>query len=284
MSQIQKNSFRDYYNSKTQPPADPVSWDVVLFTGEYNPISKEEYHRINCFVNNYIRPNSEKFKESVDIGLLTSSESLSEINTNLKYELTFDERQFLTGKLFGLKMFPVDMKELFSLAHFDKEDRKNNTVKIVSSILKENFNSSNILIVLREDESTFMNEIKEISHVFSENNMNVGFVVYKHKPLVKDEFFKKINIDGRSIKACCLLDSIRPDPLELKNFAYKYNLQDTLDTIKLMHFKTGNEKYQLVFEYLFPKVKLHNIKSDEEIYDSQTLLELVKKMYTYKDN
>lgn len=272
-------NFKKFYKSSTESP---VQWGVVLFTGDYNPISREEYHRTSDFVNKFIRSNREKFLEDIDIGLLTSDDSLNEFGTNIKFELTFEERQYITGKLFGLKMFPINFNELFSLAHFDKDKQVNNKINKISTFLKENFNNSNILVVLRPEDSVFVDEMKEISHIFSDNNINLGFVVYTHTPLQKDENFRKIPISGSMIKACCLLDAEKPDPLELKSFVYKYNLQDSIDAIKLLHFKTNNDKYDLVFNYLFPNVKLHNQINDEKVYDSKTLLELIKKMYLSK--
>jgi len=274
--------FKDFY-SKSNELEHPVQWNVILFTGEFNPICKDEYYRTIDFIKNYVKNNPSKFSESTDIGLLTSSGSLNDINTQMKYELTFDERQFLAGKFFGFKMFPIDFNELFALAHFDKEEILDNKINGSSKFFKEQFDSSNILIVLRPNEGNIKHELKQISHKFSENGLNIGFIVYDHTPTNKDEYFKKIPIIGDMVKACCLLDSDRPDALTLKSFTYKYDLQEHLDKIKIMHFITRNERYDLVFKYLFPDIKLHERANEEQDYNIHTIMELVKKMYTSKN-
>jgi hypothetical protein len=276
------NSFKQFYKSSSQPAPAPVKWSVLLFTGDYDPICKEEYHRIGDFIKNYVRSNPGKFEENADIGLLTSSGSLDSINTQMKFELTFEERQYLTGKLFGFKMFPIDFNELFSLAHFDKDAVLKNKINGVSKFFKEQFDNANILVVLRPNESNMAEEVKEVSHVFSDNGINIGFISYEHTPTVKDEYFKKIPVTGKMIKACCLMDSERPDALSLKNFAYKFNLQDVLDQIKLMHFRAKNEKYDLIFKHLFPDIKLHERTNEEQEYNVRTMMEIVKRMYISK--
>ena len=201
----------------------------------------------------------------------------------MKCELTFEERQFLTGKFFGFKMFPIDFNELFALAHFDKEEVLENKINGVSKFFKEQFEESNILIVIRPNEGNVISDLKQVSHVFSENGLNLGFISYDHTPIVKDEYFKKIPVNGDMIKACCLLDADRPDALSLKNFACKYNLQEHLEKIKIMHFITRNEKYDLVFKHLFPEVMLHERSNEEQEYNIRTIMEIVKKMYTSKN-
>lgn len=274
------NSFKKYFNKSQQP--DPVKWSVLLFTGDYDPICREEYHRIDDYIKNYVRSNPGKFEETADIGLLTSSSSLNNINTQMKYELTFEERQFVAGKLFGFKMFPIDFNELFTLAHFDKDDALKNKVSSVAKFFREQFDNANILIVLRPSEGNLGDELKEVAHVFSDNGLNIGFMTYEHAPITKDEYFKKIPVTGKMIKACCVMDSERPDALNLKNFAYKYNLQQDLDAIKLMHFKSKNEKYDLVFRYLFPDVKLHERTNEEQECNTRTIMEIIKRMYISK--
>lgn len=277
------NSFKEFYGKKSQPEHGPVKWNVILFTGEFNPICKEEFHRVTDFIKNYVKSNQSKFDENADIGLLTSSGSLNDINIKMKCELSFEERQFLAGKFFGFKMFPIDFNELFSLAHFDKEDVLENKINGVSAFFKEQFEESNILIVIRPNEGNVVSDLKQISHIFSENGLNIGFISYDHTPTVTDEYFKKIPVNGEMIKACCLLDAERPDALNIKNFVYKYNLQEYLEKVKIMHFITRNERYELVFKHLFPDIKMHERTNEEQEYNIRTVMEIVKKMYTSKN-
>lgn len=278
-----KKSFKEFYSGQQPDKTNEVKWNVILFTGDFNPICREEYHRSVEFIKNYVKSNQQKFDENADIGYLTTAGSLSDINTKMRYELTFEERQFLTGKLFGFKMFPIDFNELFSLAHFEKEGVLENKINSVSKFFKEQFDGSNILIVIRPDEGNIVGDLKQVSHVFSENDLNIGFITYDHTPIVTDEFFKRIPSNGSMIKACCLLDAERPDALSLKNFAYKYNLQEHLEKVKIMHFITRNERYDLVFKHLFPDILLHERSNEEQDYNIQTIMEIVKKMYTSKN-
>jgi hypothetical protein len=274
--------FKEFYK-KQQEELNPVKWNVILFTGEYNPICREEYHRVIEFINKYVKPNQSKFDENADIGFLTTAGSLNDINTKMKYDLSFEERQFLTGKFFGFKMFPIDFNELFSLAHFDKDETLQNKINSVSKFFKEKFEESNILIVVRPEEGNSVDDLQQVSHVFSENGLNIGFIAYDHTPVIKDEYFKRIPVNGQMIKACCIMDAERPDALSLKNFAFKYNLQEYLEKIKVMHFITKNDRYDLVFKYLFPDIKLHERATEEHDYNLKTVMEMLKKMYTSKN-
>jgi hypothetical protein len=274
-------TFKEFY-SANNPQIQPLKWNVVLFTGEFDPICKEETHRINDYVKNYITKNSDKFDANADIGLLTPSTALNEINTKMTHSLTFEERQYIAGKFFGLKMFPIDFKEMFSLAHFDKKRVLKTEVNKATEELKNQFDNSNILIVIHPSEAVETNDLKEIAHVFSNNGLNIGFMTYDHTPIVYDEYFKKIPMSGKMLKACCLLDSVRPSALELKNFAYKYNLQDILDPLKIMHFMTKNEKYDMVFRHIFPEIRLHERNNEEIEHNTKVVMEVLKKMYTNK--
>jgi hypothetical protein len=136
---------------------------------------------------------------------------------------------------------------------------------------------------MRPSEDNVVSELKQISHIFSENGLNIGFIIYDHTQTVTDEYFKRIPVNGNMIKACCLLDAERPDALSIKNFAYKYNLQEYLEKIKIMHFITRNERYELVFKHLFPDITMHERTNEEQEYNIRTVMEIVKKMYTSKN-
>jgi hypothetical protein len=278
------NSFREFYAKSSQPEVPPVKWNVVLFTGEYNPICKDEYHRVMDFVQNFVKLNPDRFDNNADIGLLTPEVSLNGITTKMRCDLTFEERQFLSGKFFGFKMFPIDFNQLMALSHFNKDETLSEQVEGISKFFKEQFDGSNILIVLRNSDGSSETDLKNISHTFTEHNINIGFIKYEHAPIDTDDYFKKIPCNGKMLKACCLLDAERPDALSLKAFAHKYNIQDQLEQIKAMHFITRNERYDLIFKHRFPDIILHERSNEEQDYNVRTVMEIVKKMYTSKND
>jgi hypothetical protein len=279
-----KKSFKEFYSADDKQSSEKhqIKWDVILFIGNYNPICRDELHRIHDYMENYVLLNKEKFNDSADIGLLTSSSSINDINIEMKCELSFEERQYISGKLFGLKMFPIDFDDLIGLSHIDENELLQEKIDDLCIFFKQQFNNSNILIVMQPSDESVISDLNKISHVFLDNGVNIGFMSYKHTSLKNDEYFSNIPDVGAMIKACCLLDAERPDALSLKNFTYRYNLQDYLEKIKTMHFITRNEKYNLVFKYLFPDVKLHERSNDEQETNLHTVMELIKSMYLSK--
>jgi hypothetical protein len=261
-------------------------WDVVLFVGNYDPITKDEHERIKQFVAKVIKgEQAHKFTHDVDIGVLINEQLEEESYFEEKHNsnLSFEDKEFITGKLFGLKIFPVNFKQLMwlTMEQLDREatqDSKEKINKIVSKI-QSSFEKANILIVLREDDSHSLQALGEIIHKFSNNEINIGFMVWKHEP-VKNSILENIPFSGEIIKAICLMDFERPEPEELKSFSYKYRLSKHLDSIRTIHFKVHGEKYLLPFTSLFPDLVIYG---DEEFEDKKNnyifVMEILKKMY-----
>jgi uncharacterized membrane protein YgcG len=197
--------------------------------------------------------------------------------------MTFEDKEFITGKLFGLKIFPVNYKQLMwlTMAQEDKERDESNNEKVnkIVSKIQKSFQKANILIVLREDDSHSLKALGEIIHKFSNNDINIGFMVWKHEP-IKNVILENIPMCGDMIKAICLMDFERPMPEDLKSFSYKYRLSKHLDHIRSIHFKVGGEKYLLPFTSMFPDLVIYG---DEEFEDKKNnyifVMEILKKMF-----
>lgn len=273
------HSFLNYY--KKQKPVN-IKYNVILFTGEYNPITRKEYERVVSFVKEHVNNNPYNFVDDADIGLLTPNESLSKSHTELEVDLTYDERQFIAGKLFGFKLFPIDFNELFNLTTTCQMEQVNEIVNNTAKFFKENFANSNILIVLRPGEGYIENNIDIVSNIFKVNGVNIGFFTYDDKFKYEDPIFKDVPIESKLLKAVCLMDLIRPSPLELKTFSYEYKVQEYLEYIKLIHFKVRGEKFNVAFKYLFPDVKLIERTNEEQEYNLNVILDLLKSMYDSK--
>jgi hypothetical protein len=71
-------------------PSPQVKYDLVLFAGDYDPITRGEYQRVVEFVKEYIPANKHLFSEKLEIGLLcndTDTIEESHIKEN-KYDLS----------------------------------------------------------------------------------------------------------------------------------------------------------------------------------------------------
>jgi hypothetical protein len=287
------SGFRNFFvgsikghNLNAQTTDESKKWDVVLFVGNYDPITKDEHERIKQFVKRVIKGDqASKFSHDIDLGVLineqTTSESYFEEKNNSN--LSLEDKEFITSKLFGLKMFPVNFKQLMwlTLEQLDRDGTigaKEKVDEIVKKI-QTSFEKANILIVLREEDSHSLKAIGEIIHKFSDKDLNIGFMVWKHEP-IKNDILENIPFNGDLIKAICLMDFERPEPDELKGFSYKYRLSKHLDSIRAIHFKVHGEKYLLPFTSLFPDLIIYG---DEEFEDKKNnyifVMEILKKMY-----
>lgn len=292
------SGFRNFFISSVpgagQNPLSEINetqkWDVVLFVGNYDPITKDEYERIKQFVSKIVKgEQANKFSHDVDLGVLVNEQLDEESYFEEKHNtsLSFEDKEFITGKLFGLKIFPVNFKQLMwlTLGQSDKESSENAKEKInkITSKIQQSFEKANILIVLRESDNHSLEALGEIIHKFSDNNLNIGFMVYKHEP-VKNAMLDNIPMTGEIIKAVCLMDFERPTPEDLKSFSYKYKLSKYLDTIRTIHFKVQGAKYLLPFTSLFPDLVIYG---DEEFEDKKNnyifVMEVLKKMYLGDD-
>ena len=284
--------FRNFFVASVKghnqnAPTEPTKkWDVVLFVGEYNPITKDEYERIKQFVAKVINGDqAEKFCHDVDLGVLVNKPSDEEsfFEEKQNYNLTTDEKEFITSKLFGLKMFPVSFKQLMwlTLEQLDRDNTEGAKEKIneISEKIQSSFEKANILIVLRESDSHSLTALGEIIHKFSNDNINIGFMVWSHTP-IKANYMENISCDGDMIKAVCLMDFERPAPDELKSFSYKYRLSKHLDSIRNIHFKVQGEKYLYPFMTMFPDLVIYGDEENEDKKNNYVfVMEMLKKMY-----
>lgn len=290
------SGFRSFFIGSVkgnQPPAqidNTKKWDVVLFVGEYNPISRDEHERIKQFVAKVIKGDqAHKFCHDVDLGVLVNQqlEEESFFQEKNNFDLSVKDKEFITSKLFGLKMFPINFKQLMwlTLEQLDRDNIEGASEKIqkISNKIQSSFEKANILIVLRESDGHSLKALGEIIHKFDNNDINIGFMVWQHTS-ENNPIMENLPCDGDIIKAICLLDFDRPDPEELKSFSYKYKLSNHLDSIRSLHLKCHGEKYLLPFMSVFPDLVVYG---DEEFEDKKNnyifVMEILKKMYLGDD-
>jgi hypothetical protein len=286
------STFKTYFGSvggmrhdgPSQAKAD--QWDVVLFSGTYDPITRDEHEKIKKFVKEVVKTgkHSSKFSPTVEFGLICNEEKTSQtaILDKFKYNLTNEEKEFITAKIFGLRMFPLDFKDLI-LSLDEKEiyaDKEENFKDSVNS-LKKSFQRANILIVLNKDDFPDSNNATDdITKKFSDKDLNIGFITWKPQDTTPVEFLGNAKMSGQVIKAVCLMDFERPSPDQIKSFCYKYKLANILDLVRTIHFKVMGEKYLLAFRALFPDlVVFGDEEEDEKDVNYIFVMELLKKMY-----
>ncbi len=231
-------------------------WDVVLFPGKYDPITKEEQSRISQFVHQIINnpQHAPLFSDNVEIGVIGDYKSDEQkLVDTIKYEMSFEDKEFITAKIFGYRMFQVNVKDLFWLAvnknkeivksnkvygadqNFKNEELEdgyqidypegvNPTFEASLGDLKKTFDNTNILIVLDPDTNEFVRDIDEEIVTFEDEGLNVGFLVWKNKKEKINKLLGGVPNTNEIIKAIVLMDHDKPDPEDLKSFAFKYNL------------------------------------------------------------
>lgn len=284
-------------------------WDVILFPGNYDPINKEEQSRIAQFVNTVVRNEqySHLFNENVEIGVLceqkTDEEKLIE---SVKYQMSFEDKEFITAKLFGYRMFQANIKDLYWMAiNKSKETIKTNKVfgseqnfkqegddyqvnypdDVVPSSenalddLKKTFDNTNILIVIDPESMEFANEMDEEIVSFEDEDLNVGFLVWKSRKEKINKLLGGIPNNSDMIKAIVLMDFEKPEPEDLKSFAFKYNLGNYLSDIRTIHFKVNGEKYLIAFMSVFPKLVIYEDDEDNKMDNYAFIMEMLKKMF-----
>lgn len=272
-----------------QPPVQQAPrWDVVLFAGDYNPITKEEYSRVRQFVNKYLKApeNVGKFNKKVDLGLLIDYENNKDnALTNMEnYTLSFEERNFISTSLFGLKIFPIKFDEMIYLLKSSREDfeaKQELQAKVNEMVLslKQAFYSTNVLIVLRPEHVKDLGNLEDIVALAKEG-INIGFVIFKHQPISNNDIFgNTIPITGDIIKAICILDRDKPNPEYLKAFVHKYKLSHIFESIKRIHFKVDNSNYILPFRLVFPDISTFNNEDTASEWNARVVLEMLKNMY-----
>jgi hypothetical protein len=286
-------SFKSFFTENVAANVDDVptapaahKWDVVLFAGSYNPITKDEYGRICQFVDKFIKKESEQFADKVDIGLVTDYDKTYEndVSNKMSYDLTIEERSFLTTKLFGLKLFPINFEKMLHLLRHDQEKASNpEFMKEINEMIvefKQNFHGSNILIILRQEDAKDVQQLEQIANV-ARGGLNLGFLIWNHEPQIDSRLFgRSIPVIGEIIKAIVMLDLERPNPEELKAFAHKYKVQQWLNEIKKIHFKVNNERYIIAFRCIFPDLVISQTADDAAIdSNAKVAMEMLKTMY-----
>jgi hypothetical protein len=290
---MSKKSFKSFFIENVAAKVDEVptapavnKWDVVLFSGNYSPITKDEYSRICQFVDKYIKKESHQFGEKVDIGLVTDYDKKYEndVANKLSYDLSIEERNFISTKFFGLKLFPINFEKMLQLLRHDPAKASNpEFMKEVNEMIvefKENFHGSNILIVLRQEDAKDIAELEKIANV-ARGGLNIGFLVWNHDPQSDSRLFgRTIPIIGDIIKAIVLLDVERPNPEEIKAFAHKYKIQQWINEIQKIHFKVNNDRYMIAFRCIFPDLVISQTSDDASIdSNARVAMEMLKTMY-----
>jgi hypothetical protein len=281
-----KTFFGNASGINNNTPKTNDQWDVVLFSGTYDPITRDEHEKIKKFIKEVVQTgqHKDKFSPKVEFGLICNEEKTSQsaILDKFKYNLTNDEKEFITAKIFGLRMFPLDFKDLI-LATDEKQNYTDKEENFKDSInnLKKSFQRANILIVLSVDDFPENNNATdEITKKFSDQDLNIGFITWRPKETTPVEFLGNAKMSGQIIKAICLMDFERPNPDELKSFCYKYKLANILDLVRTIHFKVMGEKYLLAFRALFPDLSVFgDEEEDEKDINYIFIMELLKKMY-----
>lgn len=285
------SNFRTFFGSmggvNNQPVANGTTdqWDVVLFSGTYDPITRAEHEKITSFIKDVIKDskNADKFSKDIEIGLICNEEKTSQtaILDKFKYNLTHDEKEFITAKFFGLRMFPLSFKDLVLMANNENlYSDKVDSINAAIANLKKSFQKANILIVLNPNDFPNVSSFEEITKKFADEDLRIGFMTWNPKESTPIEFMGNDKPTGQVIKAICLMDFERPNPDQLKSFCYKYKLANILDLIRTIHFKVMGEKYLIAFRALFPDLTVYGDEEEDEKDNNYIfMMELLKKMY-----
>ena len=261
-----------------------IKWDVVLFLGEYNPITKKEYERVKQFIDTVIKnPQwSTRFANRVDVGLISDTKHVEDrLELEANYQLTFDERNFITTKLFGLKMLKADFSHMGQISKIpSRKDEFIGHSKEVIDILKKNFHKANILIVLRPEDKNDERGFESIQPYLDDDQIKIGFIYFNETGYEESNYLNGISCDSDTLKIITLLNAYKPDPEELRGFASKYKIHHRINDIRKIHFKTNGDKYYLAFEQFFPDLKLNDDQEEESLKANyEVVLGMLKEMY-----
>ena len=161
-----------------------VQYDLLLFYGDYNPITREEYIRIFEFINDFVPKNKQLFSDKLEVGLLCDyDDDLEQRQVKIQnYDILLDEMQFITTKLFGLKLHPIDftgINELIKLTDTPYEQQLlSDNIRNLTSTFKKKFLTDNALVILRPNDSVKL--LTEISNLTSDE-INIGVMTYQSK-------------------------------------------------------------------------------------------------------
>lgn len=276
-------SFKKFLIEECGNP-DMIKWDVVLFFGDYSPITRTEFDRIEQFVETVIRNPQwvNRFARRVDIGLVSDvSHEEDHLELESNYQLSFDEKNYITSKLFGLKMINADITNLYEVAKIpSREQEFVDLAQEVVHKLQDKFHKANILLVLRPKDRDNINEFMKITPYLKDDHIKVGFVVFHEEQKEDTGYLRGIPCDGDTLKIITLLNADRPSPEELRGFASKYKIHNRINDIRKIHFKTRGENYYLAFEQFFPNLKIYDVKDQESIKANyEVVLDMLKEMY-----
>lgn len=297
------DNFREFVTAAPATVSEqPVGkWDVVLFTGNYNPITVDEHDRIRQFVDNVIRNDSYKdlFSQTVELGLVFDEESNNLAKTEVDMVLNNIEKDYITTKFFGLRGFTVSYRRLkwLTLPVPDKDKLKLNANLTNEQLrddimtmfrpalddIKKKFDQVNVLIVINPEEPNALPELDHIVTNFEDDTIKIGFMSWRHLANDTVKEMSDIPVTGDMLKAVVLMDHDRPEPEDLKSFAFEYGLKDYIDHIRALHFRVDGEYYLEAFMTLFPKLIVYE-DDETNIKDNyRVVLEILKKMY-FKEN
>jgi hypothetical protein len=277
-------NFQKFYQEKTGETF--IKYNVILFVGDYSPISYDEYDRIQQFIDTVIKNPTYTtiFDDTVDIGLIINADKEADkFSIQKKYNLGFDEKNYITTKVFGLKSLPIDLDklEIAQQLGVDNTEKLNEIVSKTTEEMKKFFHKCNILIVLRSDDDRVKEAFQQLKSNY-ETDLNtdskVDLVIFNHKPYIPASI--AIPCNGDIIKAITLLNSDKPNAESLKTFAAKYGLLDYVDEIRRIHFKCEGYRYSLAFELVFPKMNLFSGQDDASKEANMIfMMDLLKEMY-----
>lgn len=280
------NTFKEYFQHKEQ--VDNIEkfteqWDSILFTGDYSPITKDEYSRISQFVVNVVdnQVYSEKFSKNVDIGVIIDHNKDNEENylkEHMEYDLNINEKCFINENIFGLKTIPLNLNELLLMTH-NRNECERDTITVISESLKDTFHNTNILIVLRPEEKMYLDDYQELTPYFKEEHLNVGFMVFESEKCILPEALRYVPVTGNILKGLSIMNYFQPEPREIKNLAHRFKVSEEINALKNLHLKFNN-RYDLAFKYLFPSIKLEEDETDEaQRMNTLVIMEMLSKMF-----
>ncbi len=270
-----KQKFKDFYKTKV-PQTDITNKkiEIVLFAGDYTPITIRDTNRVEDFYNEVVKENPDNYSEDLEIAFLVNhtEDDIEE----LKYSnrLTIQDINFINSTFFGLKTYGLPFNDFYESTY--SEDI--NTVDIkenIKTFFDEKFRGKNVEIVFNDSKKSMFKKINDIISIETLNFRFFSDTVYSF-PHVK---FSDIYITSDILKAICLLDYEKPDPENISIFCSRYELDDLYEDIKTLHHMSQNRNYHLLFSMVFPKINLNNTDSENEETNNKIVMKLIQQLY-----
>lgn len=163
-------------------------WDVILFYGEYNPITKKEINTIKEFIKNF------NINKNVQIGLITNDlinvDSNYYIKKKINYELTFEEKKYITTKFFGLKLFGFDLEKVIDLLNLKKIYKvENNQKNIIDNNKSINYQNKYFFLGNNEKQLPLDINDKNKDDIIKDINIALKEYIDKFIFLFKNNFY-----------------------------------------------------------------------------------------------